>query len=170
MIDSFGEKTPAVDVSCFVADSAAVLGDVIMGPLSSVWFGAVIRGDVGRISIGRRSNIQDLCVLHVEQGGSLSVGDDVTVGHRAILHGCAVRDRVLVGMGAVIMNGAELGEGCIVGAGSVVTEGQRVPPRSLVLGVPARVARELTDEEVAETAASADRYSRYASQYIEQGF
>jgi len=170
MIESFGMKTPVIDVSCFVAENATLLGDVILGSLSSVWFGAVIRADVGRISIGRRTNVQDLCVLHTEAGEVLSIGDDVTVGHRAILHGCAVRDRVLVGMGSVIMNGAEIGSDSIVGAGALVTEGTKVPPRSLVVGVPAKLTRELTDDEVAGIVDSAERYSRNASHYIDLGF
>ncbi len=170
MIESFDMKVPMIDVSCFVAENAVVLGDVILGSLSSVWFNAVIRADLGRISIGRRSNIQDASVLHIEAGESCSIGDDVTVGHGAILHGCVVRDRVLVGMGSVIMNGADIGSDSIVGAGSLVTEGTVVPPRSLVFGAPAKVKRALTDEEVAGIAASAERYSRNASHYIDLGF
>jgi carbonic anhydrase/acetyltransferase-like protein (isoleucine patch superfamily) len=159
-------RTPRVGPGCFIAPGATLIGDVEVGEGAGIWFGAVVRGDVGRIRIGRRTNIQDLCVLHVEAGQDLEVGDDVTVGHRAILHGCRIASRVLIGMGSVIMNGATIGEGAMIGAGALVTEGTEIPPRSLVLGVPARVSRELSDSEEAAIAESATRYHAMAQMYI----
>ena len=169
MIASLGERHPRIDASCFVARGASVLGDVTLAPQSSVWYGAVVRGDENGISIGSRTNIQDLCVLHVDGGNPLAVGDDVTVGHRAILHGCTVGDRVLIGMGAVVMNGARIGSDSIVAAGALVPEGAEFPPRSLAMGVPARVKRELTDEEVASLRLSAADYVETAARHIEAG-
>lgn len=122
-----------------------------------------MRADVGLIRVGLRTNIQDLCVLHTESGGGLAIGDDVTVGHRAILHGCRIGNRVLVGMGATVMNNAEIGDECIIGAGALVTEGTVVPPRSLVLGVPARIKRELSADEARGLAEHAARYAEFAA-------
>lgn len=165
MIAAMAGKTPGIEPSAFVASTAAVIGDVVIGARSSIWFGAVARGDENAIRIGVRTNVQDACVLHVDGQHALQVGDDVTVGHRAMLHGCTIRDRVLIGMGATVMNGATIGEDSIVGAGALVTEGMAVPPRSLVLGVPARVKRELTEEERERLRASAEHYVRMAETY-----
>lgn len=169
MIRQFDEKKPQVDESALVATSACVLGDVIVGPGSSIWFNAVVRADVGSIVIGKRSNIQDSCVLHLPWGGRISIGDDVTVGHRAVVHGCKLGDRILVGMGAIIMDGAEVGDDCIIGAGAVVTEGTEIPPRSLVLGTPARVKRELSEDEVRMLAEHAAKYAQLATRYKKYG-
>lgn len=159
MILSFRDKVPVIAPSAFVVDSAQVIGDVVIGEASSVWFNAVIRGDVNYIRIGKRTNIQDGCVLHVSRDTySLTVGDEITVGHGVILHACIVRSRCLIGMGAIIMDGAEIGENCIVGAGALVTSKTLIPPRSMVLGSPARVKRELTDEEVRGILNSAEHY------------
>lgn len=158
-------RAPEIDPSAFVADSAALIGDVVLGRGASVWFGAVVRGDSNSIRIGALANIQDNSVLHVDHTHKLAVGDEVTIGHRAILHGCTICDRVLVGMGATIMNGAVIGSDSIVGAGALVTENTRVPPRSLILGVPAKVKRELTDDEAASIRRSATLYSEYAGWY-----
>jgi carbonic anhydrase/acetyltransferase-like protein (isoleucine patch superfamily) len=170
MIRSFRGATPEIDDSCFVAGAATVVGQVRLGANTSVWFGSVIRGDVARITIGKRTNVQDLSVLHVETGSDLSIGDDVTVGHRAIVHGCTVGDRVLVGMGAIIMNDAVIGEDSIIGAGAIVTEGAEIPPRSLVIGVPGKVKRELSDEEVSSILTNAEHYAERAREYVEAGF
>jgi len=144
----FRDRLPVVDPTAWIADSAQVIGDVVIGTESSVWFSSVIRGDVNRIRIGSRTNIQDLCVLHVTRGRyPLTVGDEVTVGHRVILHGCSLGNRILVGMGAIIMDGAVIGDDVIIGAGSLVTEKTVVDPGTLVLGSPARVRRQLTAEE-----------------------
>lgn len=159
MILPFRDKVPVIAPSAFVVDSAQVIGDVVIGEASSVWFNAVIRGDVNYIRIGKRTNIQDGCVLHVSRDTySLTVGDEITVGHGVILHACIVRSRCLIGMGAIIMDGAEIGENCIVGAGALVTSKTLIPPRSMVLGSPARVKRELTDEEVRGILNSAEHY------------
>ncbi len=138
-----------IDPTAFVAPGAVVLGDVTLGREASVWYNAVIRGDMAPIRIGAESNIQDLCMVHVDEGVPCSVGRRVGVGHRAILHGCAVEDECLVGMGAVLLNGVRVGTGSVIGAGAVLTEGMTVPPGSVVLGVPARVVRRV-DEELAE--------------------
>lgn len=160
---------PTIDPSAFIEESARVIGDVHIGPESSVWFGAVVRGDVHWIRIGSRSNIQDLCVLHVtHETFSLTIGDDVTVGHSVTLHGCLLRDRCLIGMGAIVMDGAEIGEEAIVGAGALVTEGTKVPPRTLALGVPAKAVRPLKSEEIADLKLSADHYVQYAKTYREE--
>ena len=134
-------KTPEIGRDCFVADSAAVIGDVTVGDDSSVWFGAVIRGDSEPIRIGRRSSIQDNATIHCDDGHPVTIGDDVTVGHNAIVHGATLADGSLVGMGAIVMNGAVIGAGSVVAAGAVVTQDMVVPPCSLAAGIPARVVK-----------------------------
>jgi carbonic anhydrase/acetyltransferase-like protein (isoleucine patch superfamily) len=167
MIRSYKGTTPSVDSTAYVDVSAQVIGDVHIGAESSVWMNVVIRGDVHRIRIGRRSNVQDLSMIHVmRELHPTTIGDDVTIGHSAVLHGCTIEDRVLVGMGALILNGAHVGADTIVAAGSLVTEGTRIPPRSLVMGRPAVVKRSLTDAEVAEIQGYADNYVRYRLDYI----
>ncbi len=146
-----------------------VVGDVVMGEACSAWFHAVIRGDVNYIRIGDRTNVQDLCMLHVTHDTHpLIIGNDVTVGHHVVLHGCTIKDRVLVGMGAIIMDGAEIGEDSIVGAGALVTEGTIVPPQSLIFGSPAKVKRPVSEKELAWIKESAENYVRYARTYIDQ--
>ncbi len=169
MLISLPDRRPRVAARCFIAPNAAVIGDVSIGEETGVWYGAVIRGDINRIAIGHRTNIQDLCVVHVEASHALTIGDEVTVGHRAILHGCTIGSRVLIGMGAIVMNGAVIGDECIVGAGALVTEGVVIPPRSLVLGVPAKVRRGVTDEERAYIRDSASHYAENAAAYLAQG-
>ncbi|HQZ82979.1 MAG TPA: gamma carbonic anhydrase family protein [Pyrinomonadaceae bacterium] len=150
MIAKFEDKFPVVHPSAFIAESAEVIGDVEIGEDSSVWFGSVVRGDVNYIRIGARTNIQDNSVIHVSGGTHPTVlGNEITVGHRVLLHGCTVDDRCLVGMGAILMDGVHVGEECLVGAGSLLTPGTIVPPRVLVIGSPARVKRELTEDEIA---------------------
>jgi carbonic anhydrase/acetyltransferase-like protein (isoleucine patch superfamily) len=167
MIHSFNDKRPQFPPSVFIEASAQVIGDVEIGAESSVWFGSVIRGDVHYIRIGARTNIQDLSVLHVtRKTHPLILGNEVTVGHRVTLHGCTVRDRVLVGMGSTLLDGAEIGEGSIVGAGALVTEGMKIPPGSLALGMPARVKRALTAEESAFLIKSAQNYVDLAQIYL----
>ena len=167
MIRTFQGITPTIPPSCFVEDTAVLIGDVVMGEECSVWFHAVIRGDVNYIRIGHRTNVQDLCMLHVTHDTHpLIIGNDVTIGHHVVLHGCTIKDRVLVGMGSIIMDGAVIGEDSVVGAGALVTEGTVVPPKSLVLGSPARVRRPVTDKEVTWIAQSAVNYVRYSRQYL----
>ncbi len=169
MILPFQDKYPKFPSTVFIEASAQVIGDVELGEYSSVWFGSVVRGDVHYIRIGDRTNVQDLSVLHVtRKTHPLVIGNDVTVGHRVTLHGCTVRDRVLVGMGAILLDGAEIGEGSIVGAGALVTEGVKIPPGSLALGVPARVKRPLTGEESAFLFQSARNYVDLAQIYLKQ--
>ena len=155
-----------VDPSAYVDQSAQVIGDVEIGPESSIWMGAVVRGDVNVIRIGARSNVQDGSIVHVmHDTHPTRIGDDVTIGHAAVVHGCTIADRVLVGMSATILNGAVIGEDSIVAAGSLVTEGMVVPPRSMVMGVPAKVRRTLSDAEVASILDFSQNYVRYRLDY-----
>lgn len=155
---------PKIDDSCFIAPSADIIGDVEIGEQSSVWFQVVIRGDVNYIRIGKRTNIQDGSVLHVTRnkppmkGAPLILGDDITLGHRVTLHGCTLKNRILVGMGAVILDGAVIDDDSIVAAGALVTKDKVFPPKSLIQGSPAKVARELTPEEIAFLKISATNY------------
>ena len=159
MIRPFKGIFPKIHPSVYVEDSAHVIGDIEIGEDSSVWFGTVIRGDVNFIRIGRRTNVQDLSMLHVtRRTHPLHVGDEVTVGHSVTLHGCTVGNRCLIGMGAVILDGAVIGDDSIVGAGALVKEGDECSAPLLVMGLPARVARPLTDEEVAHLKQSAENY------------
>lgn len=161
-----GGVAPRIDPSAWVAPDATIAGDVEVGPESSIWFGVVARGDVHRIRIGARTNVQDLSCLHVTRRKfGLTIGDEVTVGHMALLHGCEIRDRVLVGMRAVVMDGAVVGPDAIVGAGALVTQGTVVPPGTLAFGSPARVVRELTEEERAFLKKSAANYVEYSAWY-----
>ncbi len=158
-IRAFKGVTPRVPESAFVEQSAQVLGDVELGEESSIWFNTVLRGDVNAIRVGRRTNIQDLCMVHVtSKRFPTTIGDEVTVGHHVVLHGCTIGNRVLVGMGAIVMDGVEVGDECIVGAGALLTPGTKVPSGSLVVGSPARVKRPITDEERAFLKVSADGY------------
>ncbi|MCP3142244.1 gamma carbonic anhydrase family protein [Pyxidicoccus xibeiensis] len=162
----FRGVSPRVHPSCFVEDSAQVVGEVELGEDSSVWYNAVLRGDVNPIRIGKRTNIQDLSLVHVTtHKHSTSVGDDVTVGHHVILHGCTVGDRVLVGMGAILMDGVEVGDECIIGAGALLTPGTKVPPGSLVVGSPGKVKRPITEEERAFLRQSAQHYVQLAAEH-----
>jgi len=168
MIFPFQDKEPKIDDSCFLAPSADIIGDVEIGKDSSVWFQVVIRGDVNFIRIGERTNVQDGSVLHVTRpnqfegasklGNPLLIGNDVTIGHRVVLHGCTIKNRVLVGMGATIMDQAVIDDDSIVAAGALVTQGKVFPPRSLIQGSPAKAVRELTAEELSFLKQSAKNY------------
>lgn len=147
LIAGVGGKEPAIDPTAFVAPTAVVLGEVTMAAGASVWYHTVLRADGGPIVIGADTNIQDNCTVHVDLGSPVSIGARVSVGHNAVLHGCTVEDDVLVGMGAAVLNGAHIGTGSLVAAQALVPQGMRVPPGSLVAGVPAKVKRELTEEE-----------------------
>ena len=153
-----GPVGPTVDADAWVAPGATLVGAVTVGPGSSIWYGAVLRGDGDRITVGARTNVQDGCVLHADPGVPLTLGDGVSVGHRAVLHGCTVDDDTLVGMGATVLNHAHIGPRCLVAAGSVVLEGVEVPAQSLVAGSPAKVRRALTDEEVESLRTNATTY------------
>ena len=150
---------PKIDGDAFVAPTAVVVGAVTMGPRSSIWYGAVARADAEVIEIGEGSNIQYGCTLHSDPGFPLLVGRDVTVGHRVVLHGARIDDEVLVGMGSVVMNGAHIGSGSIVAAGAVVTPGKQFPPRSVIAGVPAKVVREATEDDLLHIRGNAASYT-----------
>lgn len=166
MLLSHRGRLPRVAPTAFVENSAMVIGDVALGDFSSVWFNVVIRGDVNSIRIGARSNIQDGTVVHVtRQTHSTVIGNDVTIGHNVTLHGCEIGDRCLVGMGAVILDGATVGPDAMVAAGAVVTPDTVIPPRTLAMGSPARVRRELTDDEVDRLKQSAANYIEYMQDY-----
>lgn len=148
LITAMGGQEPDIDPSAFTAPTSVVIGEVTMAAGSSVWYHAVLRADCGPIVIGAGSNIQDNCSVHVDPGFPVTVGERVSVGHNAVLHGCTVEDDVLIGMGATVLNGAHIGTGSLVAAQALVPQGMRVPPGSLVAGVPAKVKRQLTEEEL----------------------
>lgn len=159
-------RAPRIDPSAWLAPGAVVVGDVEIGPDCSIWYGVVIRGDVNQIRIGARTNIQDQSVVHVTKDRFATwIGDEVTVGHRAVVHGCHVGDGALIGIGAIVLDGAEVGEGALVGAGSVVTPGARIPARTLALGTPARVVRALRDDEQRDQRARTLTYVETARQH-----
>lgn len=166
-VRAFKGLQPRIPASCFIEQSAQVIGDVEIGEESSVWFNTVVRGDVNRIRIGRRTNIQDLCLIHVlKDKNATTVGDEVTVGHHVVLHGCTIGNRVLVGMGAVVMDGAVVGDDCIIAAGALLTPGTEIPPGMLAVGSPARPRRPLTPEEREWLTRSAANYVEYALAYM----
>lgn len=159
LILPFGERSPRVGRDVFVAPNATLIGDVEIADEASIWFGAVLRGDIGSIRIGARTNVQDLACVHLTQGiSNTTVGTDVTIGHGAILHGCTVGDRCLIGMGSILLDNCVIGEGSVVAAGSLVTPNTVVPPRSLVRGSPAKVIRQVTEEEGKMGISGAEHY------------
>jgi len=173
MIMEFQGVQPSIASDVFIAPSADIIGDVTIGEQSSVWFGCVIRGDVNSIKIGKRTSIQDLSMIHVthfkkedrSDGFATIIGDDVTIAHRVMLHGCTIEDACLIGMSATILDGAIIGKESIVGANSLVTKNKIFPPQSLIMGNPAKVVRELSDEEVASLYASAANYVKFKAMY-----
>ncbi|MFN7984179.1 MAG: gamma carbonic anhydrase family protein [Vicinamibacterales bacterium] len=167
MLRPYRGQLPRVHPTAFIDDSAQVIGDVEIGEESSVWMCVVMRGDVNRIRIGRRSNVQDSTVVHVMKDTHPTIiGDDVTIGHGAIVHGCTIEDRCLIGMGAILLNGVTVGTGSIVAAGTLLPEGMQVPPRSLVMGSPGKVRRTLSDADLTEIQMYADRYVAYRLDYM----
>ena len=168
MIRAYRGVLPKVHPTAFIDESAQVIGDVSIGEASSVWMHVVMRGDVHWIKVGRRSNVQDGTIVHVmNRTHPTTIGDDVTIGHGAVVHGCTLHDRVLVGMGAIVLNGADVGEDSIIAAGTLLPEGMQVPPRSLVMGSPGKVRRALTDEDVASILEFATRYVEYRLDYMQ---
>jgi carbonic anhydrase/acetyltransferase-like protein (isoleucine patch superfamily) len=159
------QQQPECAPSAWIAPSAHVIGQVFLAENSSVWFGAVIRGDNEPIRIGARSNVQENSVLHVDPGCPLTIGDDVTVGHQVMLHGCSIGNGSLIGIQAVILNRAQIGQHCLIGAGSLIPEGKVIPDRSLVMGVPGKVVRELSDDEVERLKLGALNYVNRAAQF-----
>ena len=167
-IYQLGDKHPQLAASAWVADSAQVIGDVRLEADVSIWFNTVLRGDNDPITIGSGSNIQDGSVLHTDNGVPLTIGRHVTVGHQVMLHGCTIGDESLIGIGAVVLNGAVIGRHCLVGAGALVTEGKTFPDGSLIIGSPARVARQLTPEQIEALRRSAQHYIENARRDREQ--
>ena len=166
MIRSHRGRVPRVHSTAFIDDSAQVIGEVEIGEESSIWMCVVIRGDVNRIRIGRRSNVQDGTIVHVmKDTHPTAIGDNVTIGHGAVVHGCTIEDQCLVGMGAILLNGVVVGSGSIIAAGTLLPEGTQVPPRSLVMGSPGKVRRTLSDADLDEIQMYADRYVAYRLDY-----
>ncbi|MFN8543457.1 MAG: gamma carbonic anhydrase family protein [Candidatus Binatia bacterium] len=170
MILPYRDKTPAVAATAWVAPTATVIGDVVIGAEASIWFGTVLRGDVERIRVGARTNIQDNCTVHVTRGRWPAIlGTGVTVGHAAVVHGCTVGDYCLVGIGAVLLDGVVVEDECLVAAGALLTPGTHVPARSLVMGQPARRVREITADEYAHLHELAEHYVAHAATYRQAG-
>ncbi len=175
MIMEFKNLKPKIGKNVFIAKSADVIGDVEIGEDSSIWFGTVVRGDMHYIKIGKRTSIQDLSMVHIthykkadkSDGSPTIIGDDVTIGHKVMLHGCTIEDGCLIGMGAIILDDAVIGKESIVGAGSLVTKKKRFPPRSLILGNPAKVVRSLSDEEVKSLYYSSQNYVKLKNNYLD---
>ena len=167
MLRTFQKASPRIHPTAFVHDSAEVIGRVVVGRKASIWPLAVLRGDIERITIGPEANVQDSCVMHTSRGIPVVLGTGVTVGHGAIIHGARVGDYCLVGMGAILLDGCVIGKECLIGAGALVSEGMKVPPRSLVLGIPGRVKRSLTRKELALLHKRPKNYVRYAKAHRE---
>ena len=159
------DREPSIHPSAFIAPSADVIGDVTVGEDSSIWFGCVLRADINRIVVGARSNLQDGTVVHLSDDFGAIVGNDVTVGHRALIHACTIEDGVLIGMGAIIMDGATIGPRSVVAAGALVTPGTQIPPDSLVMGSPAKIVRELDKDERKEGRRLAEKYVTVAQHH-----
>ncbi|WP_281864392.1 gamma carbonic anhydrase family protein [Planomicrobium okeanokoites] len=165
MIYPYKDKHPQIDPSAFIADYATITGDVKIGAESSVWFNTVVRGDVAPTVIGNKTNIQDLCMLHQSPNNPLILEDNVTVGHQVTLHSCIVRKNALIGMGSVILDGAEIGEGAFIGAGSLVPQGKVIPPGKLAFGRPAKVIRDLNEDDIADMERIVREYAEKAAYY-----
>jgi carbonic anhydrase/acetyltransferase-like protein (isoleucine patch superfamily) len=171
MVYSFRGKAPKLHPSVFKTPTSEIIGDVEIGEDSSLWFNVVVRGDVHWIRIGNATNVQDGSILHVtHQKAPLTIGNGVTIGHSVTLHGCTLGNYILVGMRACVMDGAEIGDECIIAAGALVTQGTKIPPRSMVMGSPAKVVRPLKEEEIKFLYQSAENYKKYVKWYREDGF
>lgn len=161
----FRGTIPTIAPDAFIAENAYVIGDVTIGPGSSVWYGAVVRGDMAPIRIGARTNVQDGAIIHVDTDVPTHIGDDVVIGHQALVHGATVEDGCMIAMRATVMNRSVVGAGAIIGAGAIVTQDKIIPPRSLAIGIPAKVAREVTDDEIAAVHANAARYVVFGAEH-----
>ncbi|MDY0128697.1 MAG: gamma carbonic anhydrase family protein [Methanosarcina vacuolata] len=168
MIMNYKDKNPKISKTVFVADSADIIGDVEIGDYSSIWFNATIRGDQNKIKIGNRTSIQDNVVIHVDHVNEVQVGDNVTVGHGAVLHGCRIENNVIIGMNSTVLNRAEIGKNSIVGANALVPEGKKFPERSLIIGVPGKVKRELEEVEIEAISRNAEEYVKLTKEYKEK--
>jgi carbonic anhydrase/acetyltransferase-like protein (isoleucine patch superfamily) len=164
-IYQLAEQIPDIDATAFIADSATIIGKVEVGKNASVWFGAVARGDNELIVIGDNSNVQEGAILHTDPGYSLTIHNNVTIGHQAMLHGCTIGEGSLIGIQAVVLNGAKIGKNCLVGAGALVTEGKEFPDNSLIIGSPAKVARTLTDDDIARMQRNTASYVKRAQEF-----
>lgn len=169
-LERYLAKSPNLHPTVFIARGAAIIGDVQIGARSSVWFNSVLRGDIQSITIGEGTNIQDGTIIHLENNIPAVVGNYVTVGHRALLHACTVEDEVLVGMGAIILDGAKIGSQSIIGAQALVTKNTEIPPRSLVIGAPAKVVRQLRQEEIDSLRPQAEKYAALGEHYLKGGY
>ncbi len=158
MIKDFKSKRPQIQSNCFIAESADIIGEVIVEESANIWYNTVVRGDIEPIFIGNYTNVQDQVVIHTSHGFPVSIGPHVTIGHGAIVHGCTVEDHVLIGMGAIVLDGAYIEKNCIIGAGALVPQKKRIPSNSLVVGSPGRIVRTLTDEEIEHIEQSAIEY------------
>ncbi len=166
MILPYQDKKPQIGDRVYIAEGAQIIGDITIGEYSSIWFNCVLRGDIESITIGKRTNIQDLSVIHANPGQPTIIEDNVSVGHSCVLHGCVIRQGSLIGMGAIILNDSEIGERSIVGAGALIPERKNFPPNSLILGSPAKVVRALSSEEIASLKDITDRYMERAQEYL----
>jgi len=166
MLLEYEGKKPNVEKALFVAENATIIGDVTLEEGSNIWFGAVLRGDSGPIKIGKNSNVQDNTVVHEDPGGKVVVGDNVTIGHNCIIHGCTIGDNCLIGMGATIMNHSVIGKNCIVGAGALITEGKVFPDNSLIVGSPATVKKEVSKEQIENMETNIKVYLDEAAKYV----
>ncbi len=165
LIIEFNGRKPRINDTCFIAGSADIIGDVVVGEGTSIWYNSVLRGDLAGIIIGKGSNVQECSVIHVDEGQGVTIGDGVTIGHGAIIHGCNIGNNCLIGMGSIILNGAEIGDNSIIGAGALVTSGKKIPPNSLVLGSPGKVIREITSEELSATIKNGQTYVMLNEKY-----
>ncbi|MGB4386985.1 MAG: gamma carbonic anhydrase family protein [Caldicoprobacterales bacterium] len=169
MIKEYNGHKPHIHNSCFIAENTTIIGQVTIKRNASIWYGTVIRGDDNYISIGENTNVQDNCTIHIAEDYPTIIGDNVTIGHGAIVHGCKVGNNVLIGMGAIILDGAEIGDNVLIAAGSLVPPGKKMPSNTLVMGSPAKVVRELTKEEIVNIKNSADYYVKLAEEYKKIG-
>lgn len=169
MIKAYGKKQPRIGEDVFVAENATIIGDVILEPKTSVWFGTVIRGDKDTIHVMEGSNLQDNCTLHTDPAHTLTIGKRVTVGHNVVLHGAQIEDEVLIGMGAIILNGAHIGKHSIIGAGALIKEYQVIPENSLVVGCPGRIIKAVSEEQIKDILENAQHYQQLAQEYREMG-
>lgn len=165
MIKSYKGKSPDINKSCFIADNATIIGDVKIDENASIWYGTVVRSDMSYTTIGKNTNIQENTTVHNDFDTATEIGDNVTIGHNCVIHGCKINNNVLIGMGSVVLNNAEIGENTIVGAGSLITQGKKIPSGVLCIGSPAKVVRELTNQEIELIKASAIHYLEMAEEH-----